>query len=227
MGTRRLASSGLPEHPVQMACSVYALQIPRKERHGLQGSQENCSRTVDVSLSQSHLRPPPGPPGRGGGEGGGVWGPRGLYLETTCHLSHSVFCGLRFGMLSSLLTQCVYHSGDSVKESLSLPSGSPVAPRVKSPPALQARLAQAGEPESFSGSSNMTLERHAAAERLGWRVVRRWLYTREVRLKIGSSGLLSAWGSVWERLLFALTFSRVLPSALMDGIAKSRTRLLG
>lgn len=92
VGTRRLASSELTEHSVQMACSVYALQIPRKERHGLQGSQENCSRTVDVSLSQSHLRPPPGLPGRGGGEGGGVWGPRGLYLET--HMPSKSLCFL-------------------------------------------------------------------------------------------------------------------------------------
>lgn len=124
MGTRRLASSGLTEHPVQMACSVYALQIPRKERHGLQGSQENCSRTVDVSLSQSHLRPPPEPPGRGGGGGGGVWGPRGLYLEA--HVPSQSLCFLQTQVWNAVfvLIQCVYYPGDSVKKSLSLPSDS-------------------------------------------------------------------------------------------------------
>lgn len=55
-----------------------------------------------------------------------------------------------------------------LKKSLSLPSGFPAAQRVKSPPALQARLAQAVEQESFSGSSNTTLERHAANESQTW-----------------------------------------------------------
>lgn len=71
-------------------------------------------------------------------------------------------------MLSSLLIQCVYYSGDSVKESLSLPSSSLVIQMVKSPPALQAQLAQSVEHERFSGSSNTTLERHAPDESQTW-----------------------------------------------------------
>lgn len=54
VGTRRPASSGLTEPRVQMVCSVYALQIPGKERHRLQGGQEECSATADVSLHQSY-----------------------------------------------------------------------------------------------------------------------------------------------------------------------------
>ena len=73
MGTRRPASSGLTECRVQMVCSVDALQIPGKERHRLQGGQEECSRPVDVSLRQSH-RCPPGLPREAGSRGGGGLG---------------------------------------------------------------------------------------------------------------------------------------------------------